>query len=306
MFYVGVIPAIVLFVGMLYMPETPRWLMSRGRESEGLAVLSRIESPESRDESFEAIKREVVKSREEKAGYRELFKPWLRNAVIICIGIMFFQQFVGINTVIYYSPKIFLMAGFDGTVSAIWASVGVGAVNLLFTIVSVYFVDRLGRRKLFFTGLTGITVSLILLGICFAFSASLGDAGKWLSVTLVFFYVAFFAISIGPLGWLIISEVFPQKLRGLGSSIGSLSVWFFNSIVSFTFFKIVHAFTISGTEIYVEGENLGNPAGAFWFYAVVALAALIWGYFYVPETKGISLEKIEEYWRKGGKPRFLK
>ena len=119
-------------------------------------------------------------------------------------------------------------------------------------------------------------------------------------------YVAFFAISIGPLGWLIISEVFPQKLRGLGSSIGSLSVWFFNSIVSFTFFKIVHAFTISGTEIYVEGENLGNPAGAFWFYAVVALAALIWGYFYVPETKGISLEKIEEYWRKGGKPRFLK
>ena len=118
--------------------------------------------------------------------------------------------------------------------------------------------------------------------------------------------VAFFAISIGPLGWLIISEVFPQKLRGLGSSIGSLSVWFFNSIVSFTFFKIVHAFTISGTEIYAEGENLGNPAGAFWFYAVVALAALIWGYFYVPETKGVSLEKIEEYWRKGGKPRFLK
>lgn len=80
----------------------------------------------------------------------------------------------------------------------------------------------------------------------------------------------------------------------------------FNSIVSFTFFKIVHAFTISGTEIYAEGENLGNPAGAFWFYAVVALAALIWGYFYVPETKGVSLEKIEEYWRKGGKPRFLK
>ena len=140
----------------------------------------------------------------------------------------------------------------------------------------------------------------------FALPASLGDAGKWLSVLLVFFYVAFFAISIGPLGWLIISEVFPQKLRGLGSSIGSLSVWFFNSIVSFTFFKIVHAFTISGTEIYAEGENLGNPAGAFWFYAMVALAALIWGYFYVPETKGVSLEKIEEYWRKGGKPRFLK
>lgn len=306
MFYVGVIPAIILFVGMIYMPETPRWLMSRGRESESLAILSRIESPKVRDEAFKAIKDEVSKSREEKSSYRELFKPWLRNAVIICVGIMFFQQFVGINTVIYYSPKIFLMAGFEGTVSAIGASVGVGVINLLFTIVSVYFVDKLGRRKLFFTGLTGITISLVLLGICFAFSGSLGEMGKWLSIILVFFYVAFYAISIGPLGWLIISEIFPQKLRGLGSSFGSLSVWFFNSIVSFTFFKIVHAFTIEGTEIYVEGENLGNPAGAFWFYAVIAFAALIWGYFYVPETKGVSLEKIEEYWRKGGKPRLLK
>lgn len=306
MFYVGVIPALILFFGMLYMPETPRWLMSRGREAEALSVLSRIERPELRKEAFDAIRKETEKGKSEKSGYRELFKPWLRNAVMIGVGIMFFQQFVGINTVIYYSPKIFLMAGFDGTVSAIWASVGVGAVNLLFTIVSVYFVDRLGRRKLYFIGMTGITVSLVLLGLCFACSNSLGEMGKWISVLLVFFYVAFFAISIGPLGWLIISEVFPQKLRGLGSSLGSLSVWFFNSIVSFTFFKIVNVFTISGTEINVKGENLGNPAGAFWFYAVIAFVAIIWGYFFIPETKGISLEKIEDYWRKGGKPRLLK
>ena len=130
--------------------------------------------------------------------------------------------------------------------------------------------------------------------------------GKWLSIVLVFVYVAFYAISIGPLGWLIISEVFPQKVRGLGSSLGSLSVWVFNTVVTFTFFKIVKAFTVEGTEIYLDGENLGNPAGAFWFYAIVALAAIIWGYFYVPETKGVTLEKIEEYWRKGGKPRHLR
>ena len=171
-------------------------------------------------------------------------KPWLRNAVIIGVGIMFFQQFVGINTVIYYSPKIFLMAGFDGAVSAIWAAVGVGVVNLLFTIVSVYFVDRLGRRKLYFTGLTGIFVSLLLLGICFTHFSYLREMGKWLSIILVFVYVAFYAISIGPLGWLIISEVFPQKVRGLGSSLGSLSVWVFNTVVTFTFFKIVKAFTV--------------------------------------------------------------
>lgn len=306
MFCVGVIPAVVLFVGMICMPETPRWLMSKGFEEKARTVLSRIERPELQAEAFDSIKKEIEKSKSEKSGYRELFKPWLRNAVIIAVGIMFFQQFVGINTVIYYSPKIFLMAGFDGTVSAIWASVGVGLVNLLFTVVSVYFVDKLGRRKLYFIGLTGIVVSLSLLGTCFYSFQALGDMGKWFSIVLVFFYVAFYAISIGPLGWLIISEVFPQKVRGLGSSLGSLSVWFFNSIVSFTFFKIVNAFTAKGSEINVAGEELGNPAGAFWFYALVALVAIIWGYFYVPETKGISLEKIEDYWRKGGKPRLLK
>lgn len=306
MFYVGVIPALILLIGMSLMPESPRWLMSKGFAEQSKKILCRIEKPESVESSMKAMECEIEKSKEEKSGWRELFKPWLKNAVIIGVGIMFFQQFVGINTVMYYSPKIFLMAGFDGTIAAIWASVGVGVVNVIFTVVSVAFVDRLGRRKLYFIGLSGIIVSLALLGACFAFNSYLGEAGKWMAVILVFFYVAFFAISIGPLGWLIISEVFPQKVRGLGTSLGSLSVWFFNSIVSFTFFKIVHAFTISGSEIYLDGQNLGNPAGAFWFYGLVAIAALIWGYFYVPETKGVSLEKIEDYWRKGGKPRYLK
>ena len=143
------------------------------------------------ENSYRTIKGEIEKSKEEKSGFRELMKPWLRNAVIIGIGIMFFQQFIGINTVIYYSPKIFLMAGFDGTISAIWAAVGVGIINLLFTLVSVYFVDKLGRRKLYFTGLTGIFVSLVLLGTCFALSSHLGEAGKWLSIILVFSYVSF-------------------------------------------------------------------------------------------------------------------
>ena len=110
-------------------------------------------------------------------------------------------------------------------------------------------------------------------------------------------------ISIGPLGWLIVSEVFPQKLRGLGTSLGSLSVWFFNAIVSFTFFKILKVFSISGTELTINGESQGNPAGAFLFYAFIGIVAIIWGYFYVPETKGVSLEKIEAFWRKGGHPK---
>ena len=306
MFYVGVIPACILLIGMFFMPETPRWLMSQGRHDESIRILNRIEGEAHAKISFRQMQEEIKRSEAEKSGWRELLQPWLRTPLIICIGIMFFQQFVGINTVIYYSPKIFLMAGFDGTVAAIWASVGVGLVNVIFTVVSVYFVDRLGRRKLYFIGLSGIVVSLLLLGLCFVYVNQLGDSVKWVAILLIFCYVAFFAISIGPLGWLIISEIFPLKLRGLGASLGSLSVWLFNSIVSFTFFKIVKALTIPGKEILTEGEDLGNPAGAFWFYGGIAFLALIWGYFYVPETKGVSLEQIECFWRKRESPRKLK
>ena len=306
MFYVGVIPACILLIGMFFMPETPRWLMSQGRHDESIRILNRIEGEAQAKISFRQMQEEIKRSEAEKSGWRELLQPWLRTPLIICIGIMFFQQFVGINTVIYYSPKIFLMAGFDGTVAAIWASVGVGLVNVIFTVVSVYFVDRLGRRKLYFIGLSGIVVSLLLLGLCFVYVNQLGDSVKWVAILLIFCYVAFFAISIGPLGWLIISEIFPLKLRGLGASLGSLSVWLFNSIVSFTFFKIGKALTIPGKEILTEGEDLGNPAGAFWFYGGIAFLALIWGYFYVPETKGVSLEQIECFWRKRESPRKLK
>jgi len=304
MFYVGVIPALILFTGMWLLPETPAWLFSKGHDGKARRILERIENPAQVEESISLTRRELQQSKEQ-AGWREIFKPWLRNALIIGIGIMFFQQTVGINTIMYYCPKIFLMAGFGDNITAIWASVGVGVVNVIFTLVSISFVDRIGRRRLYFLGMTGLAVSLTALATCFAFNAALGDAGKWFSILMIFAYIAFFAISIGPLGWLIITEVFPLKVRGIGSSLGSLTVWVFNSIVAFTFFKIVKAFTLPGTEIAVRGESVGNPAGAFLFYALIALAGILWGYFYLPETKGVPLEQIEAHWRKGGKPREL-
>jgi len=319
MLYAGIIPGLILFIGIIFLPETPRWLLSKGREEESRKILFRIEEPGLVEDSIRQIKNEIEKDKK-RPHFSEVFKPWLRNALIIAVGIMFFQQFVGINTVIYYSPKIFMIVGFEGARAGIWGSVSVGIVNVSFTIISLFLIDKLGRRKLYFIGLGGIVASLFALGLVFALHTSLGDMGKWMAIVFVWIYIAFFAISLGPLGWLIISEVFPLRVRGIGSSIGSLSNWFFNGVVAFTFFKIVKLFTVAGTGIVTQEQlyntatnsfvtkaiDNGNPSGAFWFYTAIGILAIIWGYFYLPETKGISLEKIEEHWRQGKKPRDLK
>jgi SP family galactose:H+ symporter-like MFS transporter len=306
MLYVGVIPALILFTGMFFLPETPRWLMSKGREKEGRKVLSRTEDPELLDTVITEMKKEIEIDKKQE-GWKEILKPWLRNALIIAAGIMFFQQFVGINTVIYYSPKIFLAAGFEGAEAAIAASVIVGVVNVFFTIVSLFVIDRLGRRKLYFIGISGITLALICMGLGFM----IPGAGKWFLVISMLFYIAFFAISLGPLGWLIITEVFPTRVRGLGSSIGSLSNWGFNTLVVWTFFKMASAIGNARDVVVPEGKVLSDVCptcvgSVFWIFAAIALIGLVWGYFFIPETKGVTLEEIEAHWREGGKPRKLK
>lgn len=282
MFYAGVVPAVVLFAGMLFLPESPAWMAGKD------------------DPASSSAKDDPGPSR----GWRELFRPWLRNALIIAIGVAFFQQCIGINAVVYYSPKIFLMAGFRSDTAAIAASAGVGVVNLLFTIVSIYCIDRWGRRKLYLTGMAGICCVLLLLGLCFLFRSSLGSSGKWLLVTVVFAYIAFFAVSIGPLAWLIIAEIFPLAVRGTGAAIGSLAVWVFNSAISFTFFKMVKWFSLPGASQHAVAQD--NPAGVFFFYGLVALGGIVWGYYFIPETRGLSLGAIEAFWRKGGRPGQLK
>jgi hypothetical protein len=130
-------------------------------------------------------------------------------------------------------------------------------------------------------------ISLIALGFTFKFQDDLGDSIKWVTIAFVLMYIAFFAVSLGPLGWLIISEIFPLKERGVGMSIGALSNWLFNAVVTFTFLTLI---------------NVLSPGGAFWLYAGIGVLGLIWGYFFIPETKGVTLEEIEEHWRQGKKP----
>lgn len=305
MFYVGVIPASIMLVGMLFLPETPRWLLSKGYEAKSREILMKLENASVVEETVSRMKEEIENDKLNKTGWKEIFKPWLRTPFIIATGIMFVQQFTGINTIIYYSPKIFLMAGFEGAKAAIVASVSVGAVCVLASIIALAVIDRLGRRKLYMLGLSGMVFSLLALGMCFTLQSSLGESVRQITVAMVWIYIAFFAASLGPLGWVIISEVFPLKVRGIGASIGSLFNWLFNGVVAFTFFKIVKGLTIQGTDITVNNENLGNPAGAFFLYAFVGIAGLLWGYFYIPETKGKSLEMIEDHWRQGKTSREL-
>lgn len=310
MFYVGVFPAIVLLIGMIFLPESPRFLIGKGREDKGRKVLELVEEPALVETAIQKIKEDLQKDKENNVDWKEIFKPWLRPALIIAAGIMFFQQFVGINTVIYYAPTIFIIAGFSGAKAAIAATVSVGVLNVLTTVLSMSLIDKIGRRKLYFFGLVGMLISLLALGFFFIFKDSLGGSLKFVIVGSVLVYIFFFAISLGPLGWLIISEVFPLNVRGLGMSIGSLSNWFFNWIVTFTFLKMAWLFTSPGMEIInktAEGTTTDpNPAGSFFVYAFVAFLGIIWGLKYIPETKGISLEAIEDHWRQGKKPYELK
>ncbi len=305
MFYVGVIPAMIMFTGMIFLPETPRWLISKGHEDKCRDVLQKVEDPSLVEEVISRMKSDIEADKANKVKWNEVFKKWLRVPLIIAVGIMFVQQFTGINTIIYYSPKIFLMSGFADAQAAVWASVSVGVVNVVFTILSLFMIDKLGRRKLYFIGVTGLVVALLAMGTCFALQSTLGDSIKWVTIGLIWIYIAFFAISLGPLGWLIISEVFPLSVRGIGSSIGALSNWLFNGIVAFTFFKLVKGLTMSGSSIILKGEDLGNPAGAFFLYALVGIVSIVWGYFFIPETKNVTLEKIEEHWRQGTSPKDI-
>ena len=180
------------------------------------------------------------------------------------------------------------------------AQVSVGAVNVLFTIASLFLIDKLGRRKLFFLGMGGMVVTLLMIAYGFISLADDGANGQYLVVTSMLLYIAFFAVSMGPLGWLIITEVFPTKVRGVGSSIGSLSNWGFNALIVWTFYKSIGAFTNA-----FDGNESYGTAGVFTMFAIIALIGIVWGYFFLPETKGKKLDEIENHWKNGGTPRTL-
>lgn len=280
MMLVGCIPAIILGVGMSFLPDTPRWLASKNRLKEASSVLKKIDSENNADETLKNIQNSM--KNETNGTLKELFSPWIRPALFIGIGLMIIQQITGINTVIYYAPTIFQMAGFESASAAIAATVAVGIINVLMTIVSIWLIDRIGRKPLLYFGLVGMSVSLGLLGLVF-YTGNTGQILKWVTVSSLLLYIASFAVSLGTVCWLIVAEIYPTRIRGVAMSIATLTGWAMNLIVALTFLPLI--------------DFLGK-AQTFWTFAVLSIIAWFFCYFYVPETKGLSLEEIENQWRK--------
>ncbi len=287
MLFAGVFPGLILLVGMMFLSDTPRWLVSKNRDEEAKKVFSKIEPDIDADEEIRQIK-ETLKPDANSSNEKFRFKKWMIMPFVVGIGIMFAQICTGINTIIYYAPTIFKIAGFDSNLNAIYATTGIGIVNFLMTIIAIFFTDRLGRKPLLYFGLTGVMLSLLALGCAFQFEAVLGANLKWVAVGSLVAYIVCFAFSLGPIGWILVSEVFPLKVRGLAMSICTVSNFAFN-------FFVVGSFPIL--------INRLGGAITFWGFAAVSFLCILFVFFFVPETKGISLEQIESNWLKGVKPR---
>ncbi len=277
----GVFPALILGIGMFFMSDTPRWLISKGKDDEAKKVFKRIEPGIDADKEILEIKN-VLQNKDNDKKFE--FKKWMFAPLFLGIGLMFCQQWTGINTIIYYAPTILKIAGFNSNSSAIYATVGIGIVNCLMTFIAIFLSDKTGRKPLLYAGLIGMALCLFILGSAFQFSEALGASLKWVSLFSSMFYIAFFSFSLGPIILLLVSEIFPLKFRGLGMSISTMSNFLFNFTVTLSFLPLINKISESYT---------------FYLYGMIAIICLFYVYFMVPETKGITLEKIEENWQNG-------
>ena len=281
MFGLAAIPAGVLLAGLLFVPESPRWYVRQRLHEHAREVLAKIRKPLEVDPELAEIEASLT---QQQGSWRELLSPALRPALAIGIGLAIFQQFTGINTVIYYAPTIFQLAGLASHSAAILATAGVGVVNVLLTILALELLDRVGRRPLLLYGLIGMILSLTLLGIGFL-TQTPTPALAWVSMSCVMAYVACFAISLGPIFWLMIAEIYPLKLRSRAMALATMANWGSNLLVALTFLSLLHV--------------LGRP-WTFWLYALIGVLAWIFVLRMVPETKGKTLEQIEANWRSRG------
>lgn len=271
----GVLPAFIFFILMFFVPESPRWLTKNNRSDEALDILKKVNGEEIGKEVLQEIKNALT---HETGSIAELFKPGLRIAMIVGIVLALFSQITGINAIIYYAPEIFKSVGF-GAESALLQTVILGLVNTAFTFVAIWLVDKLGRKTLLLWGVAGMTISLLAIGFCYYLNIT---QGPWLLI-FIMLYIASFACSLGPIPWVIISEIFPTKTRGIAMSFATVVLWI--GVVLIT---------------QLTPLMLGNLGGAvtFWIFMFNAIILFIFTWKVIPETRQKTLEEIEQSWLK--------
>ncbi|MGN6533888.1 MAG: sugar porter family MFS transporter [Ginsengibacter sp.] len=274
---IGVIPAFIFLAFLFMVPESPRWLLVNGKEDKALKYLQKINSVEAAQQEAQEIK-ESTKG--ESGNLKELFSPVYKVALIVGLTLPFLSQLSGINAIIYFGPSILDKAGFS-LGAALGGQVTIGIINVLFTFVAIFTVDKWGRKPLLILGISGAVISLIVIGFLFHFNTI---QGPWILIFILLF-IACFAFSFGPVSWIIISEIFPNAIRGRAMSLATLSLWIANFFVG------------QLTPLMLKSESWGPPA-TFWTFAILCAPALWITWKLIPETKGKSLEDIEKYWKR--------
>ena len=267
-----ILPAITFLVGLFFIPESPRWLTKEGLEKEALDVLNVVAGAANADHELQEVKKSLA---EKRTSLKELLHPSLRRVLIVGILFSLFAHITGIDTIIYYGPIIFLESGFK-TDSALLASVMIGITNLIFTFVGMAMVDKAGRKFLLLVGLAGMGISMMLVGFCMQSDII---SAKW-TLLWIMTYIASFAMSIGVVIWVYLSEIYPTRVRGQALSVATMVLWLGNVIL---------------TQLFpVMMERFGG--GTFYIFSFICLLAFIFTWTMVKETKGVSLEEIEEMW----------
>ena len=266
------LPSLCFLFGLMFVPESPRWLMKNGDESGALSILNIVSGKNNALNELKDIKESLL---QKKTSIKELFHPSLRKVLIVGVVFSLFAHLTGIDTIIYYGPIIFLESGFQ-TDDAFLASVLIGITNLIFTIIGMFLVDKFGRKILLIWGMAGMGISMALVGFCMESSAI---SAKW-TLLWIMIYIACFAMSIGVVIWVYLSEIYPTRVRGQALSVATMVLWVGNVILTQLFPVMMEIFS----------------GGTFYIFSIICLISFIFFITMIKETKGLSLEQIEKIW----------